>query len=200
MNDLRAIFLFTLLAVVCVVPVGLATDLPPDFVRNSLILNMHSGELGLYRIEPRKPGPFRAFTRIDVAMVEHAIGDPHQWVIDRVSGETAAVAEAALVLFDPDNPYAGARVNDEELSPESVHRTLDLVAQQPHHFCDGPTESYNDTGTTIEIDCAFWLAGTSTHLLVRLQQAGDTWYLIIARAHNSRRFRQLSAIADSLRF
>lgn len=176
------------------------SNLPSDLAQRSLILDMDSGELGLYRIEPRNPGPFHAFTRLDVAMLENSVSDPHQWVLDRVSAETGTFAEAALLLFDPDNPYAGARINDIDPSPESVHATLELVAERPQHFCEGPTESYNDSGLTVEVDCAFWLGGTSSHLLVRLQQAGSTWYVVVARAQNPRRYRQLFAIADSLHF
>ena len=182
--------------------VGIAdtSNLPGDLARRSLVLDIDSGELGLFRIEPRHPGPFQAFTRIDVAMLEKAVADPQQWVLDRVGAETATIAEAALVMFDPDNPYAGARINDIDPTPESVHATLEMVAEHPHHFCDGPAESYNETGLTVEVDCSFWLGGTSSHLLVRLQQAGTSWYVIVARAQNSRRYHQLHTIADSLHF
>ena len=174
--------------------------LPDDLTRRSLVLDIDSGELGLFRIEPRLPGPFQAFTRLDVAVLERAVADPGQWVLDRVAAETAAIAEAALVMFDPDSPYAGARINDIDPTPESVHATLELVAERPLHFCDGPTESYNATGLTVEVDCAFWLGGASSHLLVRLQQAGAAWYVVMARAQNSRRYLQLHTIADSLHF
>ena len=190
-------------AAVALAPIAAAADtlnLPDDLIRRSLVLDIDSGELGLFRIEPRHPGPFQAFTRIDVAVLENSVADPDQWVLDRVAAETAAIAEAALVMFDPDNPYAGARINDIDPTPESVHATLELVAESPHHFCDGPTESYNDTGQIVEVDCSFWLGGTSSHLLVRLQQAGTSWYVVMARAQNSRRYRQLHTIADSLHF
>lgn len=189
-------------AVVLAPTVGNAdtSNLPDDLIRRSLVLDIDSGELGLFRIEPRHPGPFQAFTRIDVAVLENSIADPHQWVLDRVAAETAAVAEAALVMFDPDNPYAGARINDTDPTPASVHATLELIAARPHHFCDGPTESYNETGLIVEVDCSFWLGGTSSHLLVRLQQAGTSWYVVMARAQNSRRYRQLYTITDSLHF
>ncbi len=190
-------------AAVALAPTAAAADtpnLPDDLIRRSLVLDIDSGELGLFRIEPRHPGPFQAFTRIDVAMLENSVADPDQWILDRVAAETAAIAEVALVMFDPDNPYAGARINDIDPTPESVHATLELVAEQPHHFCDGPTESYNETGVIVEVDCSFWLGGTSSHLLVRLQQAGTSWYVVMARAQNSRRYRQLRTIADSLHF
>ncbi len=176
------------------------SNLPSDLARSPLRLDIDSGLLGLFRIEPRHPSPFRALTRLDVAMLEHAVRDPHQWLLDRVSAETAAIAEATLILFDPDSPYAGARINDWEPSPESVLATLELVAERPHQFCDGPVESHNETGLMVEVTCAFWLGGTSSHLLVRVQEAGTAWYTVMARAQNSRRYRQLSAIANSLRF
>ena len=190
-------------AAVILAPTAAAADtanLPDDLIRSSLILDIDSGELGLFRIEPRHPGPFQAFTRLDVAMLENSIKNPQQWVLDRIAAETASIAEAALVMFDPDNPYAGARINDIDPTPESLHATLELVAERPHHFCDGPNESYNATGLIVEVDCAFWLGGTSSHLLVRLQQAGTSWYVVMARAQNSRRYLQLHAIVDSLHF
>jgi hypothetical protein len=190
-------------AAVALVPIAAAADtssLPDDLVRRSLILDIDSGELGLFRIEPRNPGPFQAFTRLDVAALENSVADPEQWVLDRVAAETATIAETALVMFDPDSPYAGARINDIDPTPESVHATLELVVERPYHFCDGPTETYNETGLIVEVDCSFWLGGTSSHLLVRLQQAGTSWYVIMARAQNSRRYRQLHTIADSIHF
>ncbi len=176
------------------------SNLPADLTRHSLSLDIHSGLLGLFRIGPRQPGPFPTLTRLDVAVVEHTVADPRQWLLDRVSAETATVAEAALILFDPDHPYAEAGIHDQERGAASVHATLSLMAEQPHRFCGEPSESYNAAGRRVEVDCAFRLGGTSSRLLMRVQEAGSSWYSVTVQAQNRHRYRQLSAIANSLRF
>ncbi len=181
-------------------PAGADTpNLPDDLVQNSLVLDMDSGELGLFRIEPRYPGPFQTFTRLDVALLEKAAIDPRQWVLDRVSGETARIVEAALVLVDPDGPLVGTWVNGVELQPESVHAEVGRIASSPIDYCENPAESPTAAGFRIELECIFWIGGVSSYLQVRLEQAGVHWYVIVAQAQNRRRFQELLTIANSLR-
>lgn len=170
-------------------------SVPDGFEKRTLVLGPDSGRTGIHRIEPRDDRAFRGFTLLDIERVDGPVDDPDLWLLDRLSAEAGEIAASSFFLLDPDNPEIGGAAR-----PFPVARTLRLLGAVPESFCTGPGQAYSLPGYVRELDCTVGLGMFTVRLLLRIELAGAGWFAVRARALDSGRFRQLSAIADSVRF
>lgn len=187
---LAAVFIFSIAPAA-----GQEVRVPDGFERSVLVLDPAAGRRGIYRIEPQNPGVFRGFTVVDLERVDAPVPDPRNWLLDRLATEAGEIAGSTFFLVDPDGPASGNGA--QSVSPA---RTLRRIGTAPESFCAGPDRVHSLPGAFLELGCAFTFETFTAHLLLRLGRTEAGWFALRARALSAVRFRELVAIADSVRF
>jgi hypothetical protein len=137
-------------------------------------------------------GTFAGLSHLTVSPVEDPVHDPAEWLQEQLKIDVTGL-DHALTSFieDEDNPFVG---NDWW---DSLRGLKDVV----HGFADLPLEACGEPEEGKEGDwqlvCDWSFASLHQYLTVRLVEREGAYYSVRIQAMNPRRYRHLTAIANS---
>lgn len=138
-------------------------------------------------------GTFADLSALKLAPVSEDVTDPESWLQEQIRIDASGL-EKALTSFldDEDNPFS------EESWWQSLKGLKDVVhslSDLPLDACAPPVE--NSELTSWKIDCDWGIGSLRQYLSVYLVEREGLYYTLRVQTMNQRRYRHLSAIANS---
>lgn len=140
---------------------------------------------------------FSDLTSLSLREVVGKVGDPDEWLKQRLTIDVASDEEVEAVLDSPDSPFADPAFDVLRKAIPQLFESLRGLGKIGASLCEPPRSAYNAAGQLREMYCTFQMGPLRRYMLLRLQRVGETWYYTEIKTANERRLRELVAIADT---
>ncbi len=172
-------------------------DIPEGYVSEIEYEETDAGyTITVLKIHPEK-GNFTQLSSISLRPISNHIGNPTQWLRDRMRLVIDGDKWLEEIFDDPDSPFGGDDLSEMRTLLKRSLDELSNLAEWPLKYCDPVIQGDNPAGKYHQLVCRYSIATITQHLVLRLQQANGLWYQTAIRTMNERRLRHFIAIANS---
>ncbi len=138
-------------------------------------------------------GTFAGLSELKLAPVMDDVSDPETWLQEQIRIDASGLEDALTsFLDDEDNPFSAESWWQSLKGLKDVVHTL---SDLPLDSCEAPVE--NSDLVSWKIDCDWGIGSLRQYLSVHLVERDGQYYMLRVQTMNERRYRHLSAIANS---